>query len=90
MSPAASDAGTAPETAPAAPAEPSPPTEPEPSPSAPAGTAVPAGAPAQPGHKLKVYDVVAHVEQFFATHPALDRALLTELKSGLLTLERFV
>lgn len=82
MSPAASDAAS---PAPAAPAAP-----PEPAQAAPVPVPEnPAGAAGAPSVKVRLLDVSGHVEHFFATHPALDRALLTELKSGLMALERF-
>jgi len=54
---------------------------------APAATAP---APAPGIVKVKLADVLAHAENFFARHPELDRGLLTDLASGVQALERYV
>jgi len=40
-------------------------------------------------HKVRLLDVTARVENFFANHPELDKGLMTELRSGMTALERF-
>ena len=49
-----------------------------------------APAPAPGIVKVKLADVLAHAENFFARHPELDRGLLTDLASGVQALERYV
>lgn len=57
----------------------------------PAATSDPVPAPVpEHVHKVRLADVVATVENFFARNPALDRALITDLTSGLAALERFI
>jgi len=41
-------------------------------------------------HKVKLIDAITAVEGFFMRHPELERGLMTELRSGIVALERFV
>jgi len=58
------------------------PAQPDPEPAPAPGTDV-------SQHKVKLLDVTARVENFFANHPELDKGLMTELRSGVMALERF-
>lgn len=45
--------------------------------------------PVPPGEPhVRLHDVVATIDNFFARHPDLDRSLMTDLSSALLTVER--
>lgn len=87
------------EPAPAPVPEPSPaPSEPAPEPGsveviveepAPATEPVLAVPPAHV-HKIRLADALATVENFFARNPQLERALITDLSTGLSALERFL
>ena len=54
-----------------------------------AAAAEAAAAPVQAVHKVLLQDVLDSVNNFFARHPGIDRALLTDLSSGLTALERY-
>jgi hypothetical protein len=82
------DPTPAPSVPPEPAAPPEPPAAPEPVSAKP--PLVPVPDPVTAVHKVRLADTLALVENFFARHPELDRALMTELSSSVMALERLV